>query len=80
MLVRVVKARDVDDASGNSKVMYKRPSSSIGINPVGFALNKNIVPVNRHTNKTMANTDFLMIHLTPCVYLSVSDANHLSKR
>ncbi len=44
----------VEDASGNSNVMYKRPSSSVGIKPVGLFLN-NIERTDAYTYQQYDN-------------------------
>src|ERR1700712_2262342 len=77
ILFNVTKLREVEDASGNSKVMNKRPSSSVGINPVGFALKRKNVPTKMQSNIINASADFFMIHFTDRVYLSVSLVNQL---
>src|SRR3954465_10871026 len=57
--------------------MYTRPSSSVGINPVGFVLNKSTVPMHMHTSRMTMYLAPLMLCFTPCVYLSVTFWNQL---
>ena len=68
------------DASGNSKVMIKRPSSSVGINPVGFTLNIPTVATKIQINTITTSGAFLMQYFTPSEYEAVTRANQLLNR
>jgi hypothetical protein len=79
ILFRVTRLRDVEEASGNSKVMYNRPSSSVGMKLVGFTLNKKYVPTTIHSSSISAYLLPLITFLTVLVYLCVTLSNHESK-
>jgi hypothetical protein len=53
MVSKTSRLRVLDEASGNSNVTNKRPSSSVGRNPVGLLLNNNPVAIKMQTRRTI---------------------------
>src|SRR5256885_12635468 len=64
ILSKTVRLRAVDAASGNSYVIYKRPSSSCGIKAVGLDLKRKNVPTKMHINNIITYRAYLIIWFT----------------
>src|SRR5271169_2672538 len=71
--------RVVEEASGNSNVMYNLPSSSVGMNPVGLWANNPTVPAYTQMRMMRKYGAIAMHFLTPEEYDSVAFLNHSLK-